>query len=73
MEAKGSVERETAANLTAQKNTYVIKQLRKAGGQTRDGQTKIGSEGDRDRTESRRDRDIEGGSEQMNNCLMSSA
>lgn len=53
VEAKGSVVRETAANLTAQKNTYVIKQLRRAGGQTRDGQTKIGSEGDRDQIEER--------------------
>lgn len=29
---------------------YVIKQLRRAGGQERDRETKIGTEGDRDRT-----------------------
>jgi len=49
-EGQGSVERETAANLTAQKNMYVIKQLWRAGGQKRDRETKIGTEGDRDRT-----------------------
>lgn len=49
-EANGSVEHETAANLTAEKNMYVIKQLRRAGGQKRDRETQIGTDGDRDQT-----------------------
>lgn len=71
MEAKGSVVRETAANLTAQKTRMSSSSCGGLEGKRETDKQRL--EAKETEIESRRDRDIEGGSEQMNNCLMSSA